>query len=306
MQDGSEDAEDLDLVIRETKRYAVITGRGYRPKMLPLGRWKVPALAFVAVYLTLDFVLPFAALLWVSLLPHAQAFSAQALSKLTLVNYRQIPELIGARPFVNTMILVLLVPTLSMILSIFVSWVVVRQRFRLGGVLDAFAFLPHAVPHILFAVALAYLALLFREVLSIYGSVFIIVLAHTIAYLAYGSRTMNGVMIQIHHELEESGRVCGSSRLRVLWRIVIPLIAGAVFNAWLWISLLSYREVTMALVLRGPENVVLSTLIWQLWFSGLAPEVGALGVVLIVAVVPIAWVARSLFASITRDYSAGH
>lgn len=293
-------------VIRETKRYAVITGRGYRPKMLPLGRWRVPALAFVAVYLTLDFVLPFAALLWVSLLPHAQAFSAQALSKLTLVNYRQIPELIGARPFVNTMILVLLVPTLSMILSIFVSWVVVRQRFRLGGVLDAFAFLPHAVPHILFAVALAYLALLFREVLSIYGSVFIIVLAHTIAYLAYGSRTMNGVMIQIHHELEESGRVCGSSRLRVLWRIVIPLIAGAVFNAWLWISLLSYREVTMALVLRGPENVVLSTLIWQLWFSGLAPEVGALGVVLIVAVVPIAWVARSLFASITRDYSAGH
>ena len=292
-------------VIRETRKYAVVTGRGYRPKMLRLGRWKYAAMAFVGVYLALDFVLPFGALLWVSLLSHAQVFSVEALSKLTLVNYRQIPDLIGVRPFINTMFLVLLVPTLSMSLSIFVSWVVVRQRFRLGGVLDAFAFLPLAVPQILFAVALAYLALLFREVLPIYGSVFIIVLAHTIAYLAYGSRTMNGVMVQIHHELEESGRVCGSSKLRVLWRIVIPLMAGAVVNAWLWISLLSYREVTMALTLRGPDNVVLATLIWQLWFSGLAPEVGALGVMLIAAVVPIAWLARSVFASIAKGYSDG-
>ena len=293
-------------VIRETKKYAVVTGRGYRPKMLRLGRWKYAAMAFVAFYLMLDSLLPFAAILWVSLLPHAQAFSVEALSKLTLVNYRQIPDLIGPRPFINTMILVVLVPTLSMGLSIFVSWVVVRQRFRLGGLLDAFAFLPLAVPQILFAVALAYLALLFRDVLPIYGTVFIIVLAHAIVYLAYGSRTMNGVMIQIHHELEESGRVCGSSKLRVLWRIVIPLMAGAVFNAWLWISLLSYREVTMALVLRGPDNTVLATLIWQLWTSGLAPEVGALGVVLIAVVVPVAWLARSLFASFAQGHTEGH
>jgi iron(III) transport system permease protein len=290
-------------VIRETRRYQVVTGRGYRPKELRLGRWKYAALAFVAVYVALDFVLPFVALLWVSLLPHAQAFSLEALSKFTLVNYRQIPELIGPRPFINTMILVLLVPTLSMTLSILVSWVVTRQRFRLGGILDAFAFLPHAVPHILFAVALAYLALVFRNVLPIYGSVFIIVVAHATAYLAYGTRTMNGAMIQIHHELEESGRVCGSSKLRVLWRIVIPLMAGAAFNAWLWISLLSYREVTMALLLRGPDNVVLATLIWQLWFSGLAPEVGALGVVLIAAIVPLAWMARSLFATLAHESS---
>lgn len=292
-------------VIRETKRYAVVTGRGYRPKMLPLGRWKYPALAFVAFYLALEFVLPVSALLWVSLLPHTQVPSLKALSQLTLANYLQIPNVVGPRPFINTAVLVLLAPTLSMVLSIFVSWVVVRQRFRLRGVLDALAFLPHAVPHILFAIALAYLALVFRAVLPIYGSVFIVVVAHTIAYLAYGSRTMNGAMVQIHHELEESGRVCGSSRLRVLWRIVIPLMAGATFNAWLWISLLSYREVTMALVLRGPDNTVLATLIWQLWTSGLAPEVGALGVVLIAVVVPVAWLARSLFASFARGYTEG-
>ncbi len=287
-------------IVRESKKYAVVTGRGYRPKLIPLGAWKYPALGFVVLYLALELGLPLSALLWVSLLPHVQAPSLAALSQLSLANYLQIPNLVGARPFVNTIVLVLLAPTLSIVLSIFVSWVVVRQRFGLRGALDSLAFLPNAVPHILFAVAVAYLALVFRQFLPIYGTIFIVVLAHGISYLAYGSRTMNSAMIQIHHELEDSGRVCGSSRFRVLRRIILPLIAGAVFNAWLWICLLSYREVTMALVLRSADNLVLSTLIWQLWTSGLAPEVGALGVVLIAAVVLLALLARGLFLRVAQ------
>jgi iron(III) transport system permease protein len=81
----------------------------------------------------------------------------------------------------------------------------------------------------------------------------------------------------------------------VFRRILFPLIAGAVFNAWLWISLLSYREVTMALVLKGSENTVLSTLIWQLWGNGLAPEVGALGVLLTLLAIAVSWLASGVF-----------
>lgn len=287
-------------IVRESRKYAVVTGRGYRPRMIQLGRWKYLALAWVGLYLLLQLGIPASSLLWVSLLPHVQAPSLQALSQMTLANYLDIPNYVGPQPFVNTAILVLLAPTLAMVLSVLVSWVVVRHQFPLRGVIDALAFLPHAVPHILFAVALAYLALVFREYIPIYGTIFIIVLAHGISYLAYGSRTMNSAMVQIHHELEESGRACGSSKLRVLWRIVIPLIAGAIFNAWLWICLLSYREVTMALVLRSSENVVLATLVWQLWTSGLAPQVGALGVLLMIAVLALAWLARGLFARIVQ------
>lgn len=292
-------------IVRETKRYQIVTGRGYRPVTAKLGRWKYPALGFVALFLALELALPLFALLWVSLLPHVQAPSLAALAQVSLANYAAIPDYVGIRPFVNTAILVALAPTLAIALSVLVSWVVVRHRFPLRGVVDAFAFLPHAVPHILFAVALAYLALVFREALPVYGTVLIIVLAHGIAYLAYGSRTLNGAMIQIHRELEEAGRACGSSQLRVLRRIVLPLIAGAVANAWLWIGLLSYREVTMALVLRSTENVVLATLIWQLWTNGLAPEVGALGVLLMAVAVLVAWLARDLFARVVHGPAAG-
>ena len=98
--------------------------------------------------------------------------------------------------------------------------------------------------------------------------------AHTINWIAYGTRTTNSVMIQVHRELEEAGRVAGASSQRVLWKIVLPLIAAGVLNSWIWIGMLSYREVTMALDADDSgSNVVVSTVVWQFWGSGWVPEV---------------------------------
>ncbi|HEY8694249.1 MAG TPA: iron ABC transporter permease [Chloroflexota bacterium] len=290
-------------IARNTRKYAVVTGRGYRPALLELGVWRWPALGFVGFYSLLALVMPLLALLWTALLPHAEALSMDALHDLTLSNFEAIPQYVGLKPFLNTALLVLLAPTVAVGLSVLVSWVTMRQQFPLRGVLDGLAFMPQAVPHILFAAALAYLALVYRAWLPIYGSVFIIILVDGIAFLAYGSRTLNNAMIQLHQELEESGRVCGSSRLQALRTIVLPLIAGAVFNAWLFICLLSYREVTVALLLRGSNNLVLSTLLWTLWTNGRAEEVGALGVVLIAVTLLIAWAARGL---LSRGLQAAH
>jgi iron(III) transport system permease protein len=67
----------------------------------------------------------------------------------------------------------------------------------------------------------------------------------------------------------------------VIWKIVLPLIAAGVLNSWVWIGMLSYREVTMALTLYTRNNVVISTVVWQFWSNGWIPQVSALGVVLI-------------------------
>jgi iron(III) transport system permease protein len=143
------------------------------------------------------------------------------------------------------------------------------------------AFLPHAIPSILLAVGLGYLGLAYRSVFPVYGTILIIVVAHSINWIAYGTRTTNGVMIQLHRELEEAGKVSGASTPRVLGRIVLPLVAAGIFNSWIWISMLSYREVTMALTLYSRKNLVISTVVWQLWASGRVPQVAALGVVLV-------------------------
>jgi iron(III) transport system permease protein len=268
-------------LVKQGKKYTVITGRGYRPRELALGGWKWVALGFVFFYLSIEVFIPFAVLVWASLLPYLQLPSAEAISSLTLKHYLEIPIHVGLRPFINTLILMFSVPTITMILSVLVSWIVIRTQVSFRGFLDTLAFIPHAVPGILMAVGLAYLGLAYRDIFPIYGTVLIIVVAHTINWIAYGTRTTNSVMIQVHRELEEAGRVAGASAPRVLWKIVLPLVAAGVLNSWVWIGMLSYREVTMALTLYTRNNVVISTVVWQFWGSGWVPQVAALGVILI-------------------------
>jgi len=268
-------------LVKQGKKYTVITGRGYRPRELALGGWKWAAIGFVFFYLSIEVFIPFAVLVWASVLPYLQLPSATAWSSMTLKHYYEIPLHVGARPFINTAILMFAVPTLTMIVSILVSWVVIRTQVSFRGTMDTLAFVPHAVPGILMAVGLAYLGLAYRDIFPLYGTVIIIIIAHTINWIAYGTRTTNSVMIQVHRELEEAGRVSGASAPKVLWKIVLPLIAAGVLNSWIWIGMLSYREVTMALTLYTRHNVVVSTVIWQFWGSGWIPQVSALGVILI-------------------------
>ncbi len=285
-------------IVKQGKKYTVITGRGYRPREIALGRWKWAALAFVFFYLSIEVFIPFVVLLWASLLPYLQLPSAEALSSLTLKHYIDIPSHVGVRPFINTLILMFTVPTLTMVVSVLVSWIVIRSQVSFRGFLDTLAFIPHAVPGILMAVGLAYLGLAYRDYFPLYGTIFIIVIAHTINWIAYGTRTTNSVMIQVHRELEEAGRVSGASAPRVLGKIVLPLIAAGVLNSWIWIGMLSYREVTMSLTLLTRGNVVVSTVVWQFWGSGWVPQVSALGVILILFAVVVVGTLRFAFAKL--------
>ncbi|MGH7834445.1 MAG: ABC transporter permease [Candidatus Binatia bacterium] len=291
-------------LVKQGKKYTVITGRGYRPREIALGRWKWPALGFVFFYLAIEVFIPFIVLLWASVLPYLQLPSAEAFSSLTFEHYLDIPTRVGARPFVNTVILMLAVPTLTMILSVLVSWIVIRSQVSFRGFLDTLVFIPHAVPGILMAVGLAYLGLAYRDYFPLYGTVLIIVLAHTINWIAYGTRTTNSVMIQVHRELEEAGRVSGASAPRVLGKIVLPLIAAGVLNSWIWVGMLAYREVTMSLTLMTRSNVVISTVVWQFWGSGWIPQVSALGVILILFATIIVTAVRVALSRISEIGSA--
>jgi len=292
-------------LVQHGKKYTVITGRGYRPRQIALGKWKWAALAFAFLYLSMEVFIPFLVLVWASVLPHLQLPSAEALSQITLANYTTIFDFVDAMPFINTAILMVVVPTATMVLSVLASWIVVRTQVRFRGVLDTIAFLPHAIPSILLGVGLAYLGLAYRDFFPVYGTVIIIAIAHTISWIAYGTRTTNGVMIQVHRELEEAGKVAGASSARVLGRIVLPLIAAGIFNSWIWISMLSYREVTMALALGTRKNLVISTIVWQFWGNGWVPQVAALGVLLVLFAVLVVGSLKFIFSRI-GEVEMGH
>jgi len=228
-------------------------------------------------------------------LPYFQVPSTAALSQLTFDNYINIGSVTTLEPFLNTAILMVVVPTATLLLSIPVSWVVVRTRYRIRGFLDTLAFLPHATPHILLAVSLAYLALVYRSIFPVYNTIWIIAFAQIIAYTAYCTRTINSAMIQIHQELEEAGRISGGTNFVVICQVIVPLVAPAMLNAWIWVMILSYREVTMALTLQGPGNQVVPTLLWELWLQSNMCATAAVGTLIILFMAALVFVLRILF-----------
>jgi iron(III) transport system permease protein len=275
-------------MLAQAHRFAVISGKGYRPRDVDLGRARYPALAFVLLYLLLAVALPILVLFWVSLLPILQLPSAEALAKVSLNNYdvgNLVASLGGPSVLPNTLQLIVIVPILVLFFSFMISWVVVRTRLPLRRTMDTLAVLPHAIPGLGFAFALFMVGILLARSapwLVLNGTVTIIMIANLLTHLAYGTRITNAALLQVQPELEESARVCGARNTTTIWRIVVPLVKPSLVFAGLWTALLTFREVSMALFLAGPKNWVLSVGVWMLWQQGRLNLAAAAAILMVV------------------------
>jgi iron(III) transport system permease protein len=275
-------------VQRQAPRYAVVTGKAYRPRILPLGRAKWPAVGFVATFFLVSQVLPLAMLGWASALPFLQTPSAEAFASMSLGNFRSIPTELLVRIIANTAVLMVVVPSVTMAVSLAISWVVLRSKTRASALFDFFAFLPVTVPPIVFSVAALLLALfVLRNALPIYGTIWILVIAYTIARLSYGTRMTNSALIQVHRELDEAAQVSGAGTGGVLKAILLPLLAPAILSAWIWIALLTYRELTLPVVLASAGNLPFSVLVWSYVQSSSYGRASAAALIMLALMVPL-------------------
>jgi len=273
---------------RRSRQFAVISGRAYRPRTIRLGRRKLAAWSFVGLYLLLGKLLPIALTAWSSLLPFFQLPSARALATISLAHYFALPWDLVLTALGNTCILAVLTPTLTLALSLAFSWVVLRSKFPGRGAFDFIAFLPHAVPSIIFGVGALLLALfVVQQAVPIYGTIWILLIVFTVARLSYGTRMTNSGLIQIHADLEESALMSGASQWRAFTRVALPLLGPTLLYAWLWIALLIFRELTLAVVLSTADNPTFPVAVWSLWLGGGLGQASALAMVMLAMMTPM-------------------
>lgn len=274
-------------VIKKANRYQVVTGKGYRPRQYELGKWMIPAWLFIGFYFLLSKVVPLLLLIWAAGLPYFQPPSLQAMGSLSFQNFRSIPLDLLARGAKNTLILMGVVPTLAIVVSFAFSWTVVRSQSRLRAVIDFFAFLPHAVPGIIFGVGALFVALFVLKGVPLYGSLTLLAIVYVVDRLSFGTRVLNSALIQIHHELEEAAAICGASGLRIARSVLAPLVWPALLNSWLWMALLTLRELTLATVLFSPSNITMPVVVWNIWISGNFGVASAITLVLLASLAPL-------------------
>lgn len=280
--------------ISRARIYQVIGGREYRTHAVRLGRWSKAVWVALGGYIALAMALPLLLVIWVSLMPYFQAPSAASFHLLTVANFTQISWTLVWVGLKNTLILMLVVPSVIVVFALLAGWLIVRSRSRWRRWVDIITFLPHAVPNIVFAVALQTVALfMVGKWLGLAGTVWIIALVYFLVFLAFAVRSMSVAIIQISGELEESAFVGGMSVLGTLRHVIVPVIETAVRNAWLWVALLVFRELTMAVVLLTSSNLTLPTVVWTTFYSGKTGESAAISLIFMVLFLPLmAWYMR--------------
>jgi len=261
-------------------KYATMTGKGFRPRQIDHGRWRWGAAGVFFVYFGLIVVLPFAVLLWSSFQKFYAVPSMQALQNLTLDPYRFVlnyPNLLSA--VWNSLLLSFGSATVIMLITSVICWIVVKTKLPGRWLLDNLASLPMVFPGLVLGLALVIFYL--NIDIGVYGTMWIMFIAYVTRFMPYGLRFNTTSMLQIHKELEESAAMSGASWGTIFWRIVIPLLKPGLMAGWIYIMIVSIRELSSSILLYSPGTEVVSIIIWELWENGQYVELSALGVMFI-------------------------
>lgn len=289
-------------VTRRAERYATITGKAYRPRRVSLGRFRFVAVGILVLYGVLAIALPFLVLVYSSLVRVYTVPTLETLRDLTLRNYAFVlTDDLTVRAIANSLILGVASATVVVGLTAIVGWITVKSRTPGRGVLDFLAFVPIAIPGIVLGISLVWLY--FTIPLRIYGTLWILLVAYVTRFLPYGIRSMTAALIQIHKELEEAAATSGARWWTTFRKITIPLMRPAIVAAWIYVFIVSLRELSSTILLYSSESVTIAIRIFDMRDSGQFTAIAALSVMMIVSLVLLVALLQKLGGRTVREAS---
>ena len=257
--------------------FATVTGKGYRPHTMDLGRWKYAATAVATLILALMVIMPVMMLLLMSVLPYYHVPTLNDIHTMTLRHYAFVFENDRVyRAIGHSLFLAIAGATIAMLLAALIGYITVKTKVRGRGILEGLTFLPWAFPSA--ALAMGLLWGYVRIPLPIYGTIWILLIAYVTRFLPYGLRSATSTIVQIHNELEEASRACGGGFWTTLRRVLLPLMRPGLIAGWILLATIFMREFSLSLFLYTPASEPVGPLLYYLWLDGLTGPVGALGV----------------------------
>lgn len=283
---------------KRARAFQTVTGKGFRPRPIPLGKWRWPATALIFTYFAISVVLPLLMLFYASTQSFYTPPTRETITHPTWSNYSTMfHDPLVQHGFKNSLILGLGAATVVMLVAAVVSWIVVRTNLRGRWLLDNLAFLPLTIPGLVLGVAI--LSIYLRTPwLPVYGTLWILFVAYLTRYIPYGMRYASTSMYQIGRELEESALMSGAGWFQTFRRVVLPLLVPGFVAGWIYIVIVSVRELGSSVLLYSPGREVLSIAIWEMWRNGQFPELCALGIVMVGGLVVLVGIAYKLGAKI--------
>jgi iron(III) transport system permease protein len=253
---------------RRVQTEAVAAGRG--TFQAPLGRWKVPALAFAGTIVTIGLVAPVAVL------------GRWAWRGLRGSGLRDRVDLEGVwQPALNTAGIALVTAVVAIAVVLPVAYLTTRHRSRVGGVANAFVVGGFALPGLVIALAIVFWVLQAPVVGGLYQTFPLLVFAYVVHFGAQAMGSSQVAVGGVPRRLDDAARGLGARRWRRLCTVDVPLmLPGLAAGAGL-VLLSTMKELPATLLLAPIGFDTLATRIWSATETAFFARAGAAALVLI-------------------------
>ena len=138
-----------------------------------------------------------------------------------------------------------------------VGYAVAKQRrSRWANYVNSVAFLPYLMPSI--AVGAAFFVLLSSEKLNLFNTYWILIIAGTVKYIPFASRSSLNSMLQLSGEIEEAAIIQDIPWIKRMLRIIIPIQKSSIISGYLLPFMTCLRELSLFMLLCV-QGFILST-----------------------------------------------
>lgn len=287
------------------RKFTTMTGKGARPRQIPLRGWRWPATIFALVYFALAVVLPMAALLVSAMQDSPYLTSMSQLFETGGLSMERLAEVASAADFQsglrNSVIVAVAAALAGTALSFANSYVRYRTQSKLGSLLEQVSTAPLAIPSIVLGMGILWTWLSLP--LPVYGTLVILSIACMAITLPQGYRSISSSMLQLHSDLEDSAVMLGAKRSRAIMNVTVPLMRVGIVSTILLLLMLSMRELSASLFLFTSDTRILSILVFDKFENGQTTTAAAISV-LFVLVIAVLAVGTQLIGSREKKHRA--
>jgi len=263
------------------RNYATVTGKGFRPNVIRLGKLRWVAFGGVLTYITLAVVLPILALALAAV--QASLYVPNVMELLNPARYSldSFARVFNNNVFVDSIKNSLLVGVGVAIFGILFHFSLAYyiRRTRVPGRLLAhqMAMLPAAVPALVLGLGMLWAWTV--SPIPLYGTLAILVVAYVARFTPQGFEGIASSLSQVHEDLEAAAQMAGASKLRAVSWVTVPLIRTSIVSTGLLLFLLSMRELSTSIFLYTAKTRVTSVVIFQSAEGGQWQEVASMSLV---------------------------
>lgn len=264
-----------------------IIGLSGKAATFKLSRWRVVAELVLWLVLFFMLVAPLAALVASSLAP---AYGVPlSLKTMTMHAYEELlyRQSVTRTAFRNSLFLATVTSLCLLGVTVLTAYFLVRGKSRFMFLLSALVDIPYALPGVVISVSfvLLFAAPIPLLGITLYGTIWIILLAYFSSFFAVSLKPMVSAFLQFDPSLEEAARLSGAGFWRRLKDIILPLVGPAASASVILVFLIACNELTVSALLWSAGTQTLGVLIYNLDDSGSFDLASALSVLVVIMVI---------------------